>query len=125
MHEALICFQRRRNFVMASKVKNQAWVCNAGGNPVSISITISDNHRIALVAVCGSSGVGSIFDATELGVQCHLGLRGDGIAEAFAKSLISLTGCQRVILTISIRDLSPKIAHSIIDEIKSHLTLVN
>jgi hypothetical protein len=110
---------------MALKVNNKSWIYYSDGNSISISVTVSDNHRIALVAVCGSSGLGSIFDATDLGVQCHLGLRGDGIAEAFAKSLMTITRCQRVILTISIRDLSSKVAHSILDEIKSHVTLVN
>jgi hypothetical protein len=112
----------RRNFVMA-RLSNESWTCNWDGKPISLSVTLANSNQIGVIAVCASAGIGSIYDATEMGVECHLGSRGDGISEAFAKSLLRITGCKRVILSLAIPNISSKMVKSILDDIKTRISI--
>lgn len=76
------------------------------GIDTSISITSSGASGLYVVAITQTSGVGAVFDATDSGVECYMGIRGDGMEEAFARSLLQQLGCDRVLLTLSLRSVT-------------------
>ena len=91
----------------------------------TLSVTIMENRSICVVAVCQSKGIGSVFEASEGGVQCLLGTRGTGTHEAFARSLLELCGCKQVILTISCAALTPVMAKVLLGAIKERVVSIS
>jgi len=121
VHDSQLNSTRGRNFLMAA---NQAWIATIDDRPVSVSVSSLGGGKIAIIGISASSGIGSIFEATDLGVECHLGVRGDGLQEALAKSLLRITGCPRVILALAFPNLSSQSVQSLVHDLKNHIKVV-
>jgi hypothetical protein len=125
----MVCNYVRRSFqaVQAEKIlmqttstiTNKVWAVNICGTETSISLTVSQSKSIAMVAITQVGGIGSIFDATESGVECYMGIRGDGIEEAFSRGLLGRLGCQRVIVTLALKSSAPEILKALLSELSS------
>ena len=107
----------QKNFLMAPLL-NKVWNTKVAEKDTSISLTLSSNSKIAVVAINQAHGIGSVFDATEFGVECYLGSRGSGVEEALARALIPITGCTRVLLTLAVYERDSATVRQLLDEIK-------
>ena len=103
-------------------VSNDLWTVTLTDKPVSISLTRVFDKSVCVVAVCQSKGIGSVLDASESAVSFLLGSKGDGVHEAFARSILQITGSKRVIATISVSDLTPLMVKELLSDIRSKVS---
>jgi len=97
-------------------VTTENWSHKIRGNTTEFSV--SKTRTIAIVGITQARGFGSIFDASSDGVICLVGVRRDGLEEAFARSLTSVLGSERVILTLALRDSGPETFKDLLVELK-------
>lgn len=99
----------------------EQWQTDIMGTPTSVSVSLSANKRTAIVAISQEPGFGSILDASEEGVRCLLGARRDGLEDACALSLVKYLGCQRVLLTIAMRNITQSSVRALLVSVSEHI----
>ena len=111
-----------RNFrmVRSDLLLNDRWSLEFCGRDLDLSITSTRGCECAVVAITETGGVGSVFDANPLGVECYLGSRGDGSSEALARALVGVIGTRQVLLTLAVRDLTPAIITALLASVRAH-----
>lgn len=105
-------------------IMNSCWTQGIHGIETNFSLTRPASRCVALVAINQASGIGSVFDATETGVQCLLGLRGGGYEEALARALLQSLKVSRVILTVALSKVDTQCVKSIMKEVEVHSAVV-
>ena len=89
------------------------------GRDLSISLTKSMSGSTSIMAITETGGMGSVFDASSLGVECYLGSRGNGIQEAFARCLPVILSSQHLLLTLALREIDDDVVKALISSIRS------
>ena len=102
---------------------NESWSLEFGDRSLDVSVTSTHGRDTAVVAITETGGIGSVFDASPLGVECYLGTRGDGVSEAFARALVSVIGTQQILLTLALRELSPELVSALLSSVRDHTTV--
>lgn len=103
----------------ASPLLNKVWVKNVAGCDTSFSLSLDTKRNVAIVAITQTGGIGSVFDADESGVECFMGIRGDGLEEAFCRSLLYQLRCHRLLLTMAVRSITSASLKELMGEIVS------
>ena len=106
---------------MSTKVAmiNSLWNVDYHGRDLSISMTKCRSNSTSIIAITETGGIGSVFDASSLGVECYLGHRGNGIPEAFARSLPNVLHSEHVLLTLALREIDSKVVQALLESIRS------
>ena len=99
---------------------NNAWSMEYKNRRVAFSVTKAHASTTSVVSISETGGIGSVFDANVNEVQCYLGSRGDGVPEAFARTLVDILGVQHVLLTLAVRDLNPQFISALLSSIRAH-----
>ena len=86
-----------------------------------MSLSQSRDNAIAVIAINQAKGIGSVIEATQDHVQRLLGDSTEGLEEAFARSLVTVTQCRQILLTIALRDPTPVILREVLNDIKSRI----
>jgi hypothetical protein len=98
---------------------NTVWNVDHLGRDLSISMTKCRSNSTSIIAITETGGIGSVFDANSLGVDCYLGSRGNGIPEAFARSLPTVLKSEHVLLTLALREIDSEVVQALIGSIRS------
>lgn len=99
---------------------NHTWALRYEDREIPISVSMTRNGMSSIVAVSETGGIGSVFDVNKNGVECYLGSRGDGVPEAFARSLTDILNVQTVLLTLAVTSLDADLAKTLLSSIRSH-----
>lgn len=106
-----------------SPVKIQQWATECSSTPTLFSVTISSDSSVAIVAVNQAKGIGAVIEASEDTAHKLLGGGGEGLEEAFARALVSITKCRKVVLTIALRECSQIVLKELLSEIRSRIVV--
>ncbi len=92
---------------------------NVGGHETSFSLSLDSRRTTAILGITETGGIGSVFDADESGVECFLGVRGEGLEEAFCRTLLGQLNCRRILVTLAVSKVSPELLRGLMSEIAS------